>query len=74
MEFSDIILTKDSSLLLHVICILKYLRILKKTLLFSGFNNPYKRIRETRKLESIHRKLDKNTSLRNLDTMLRNLD
>jgi hypothetical protein len=30
-----------------------YWRILKKTILFSGFENPYKKIRETRKLESI---------------------
>jgi hypothetical protein len=27
---------------------------LKKTILFSGFENPYKKIREIRKLESVH--------------------
>jgi hypothetical protein len=27
---------------------------LKKTILFSGFKNPYKKIRKTRKLETIH--------------------
>ncbi len=54
MQFLDIILTKDSNLLLHAIHSLFYWRILKKTKLFSGFQNPYKKIRETRKLESIH--------------------
>jgi hypothetical protein len=29
---------------------------LKKNILFSGFKNPYKKIHETRKLESIHEK------------------
>jgi hypothetical protein len=51
MEFLDISLTKDSSLLLHVIHSPFYLRILKNPILLSGFNNPYKKIRETRKLE-----------------------
>jgi hypothetical protein len=27
---------------------------LKKTILYSGINNPYKKIRETKKLDSIH--------------------
>ncbi len=31
-----------------------YWRILKKILLFSGFKNPYRKIRKTRKLESIN--------------------
>jgi hypothetical protein len=50
--FLDINLTKDSSLLLHAIHSLFYCywRILKKTILFSGFKNPYKKIRETRRL------------------------
>jgi hypothetical protein len=34
--------------------LLLYWRILKKTVLLSGFKNPYKTIRETRKLKSIH--------------------
>jgi hypothetical protein len=51
MEFLDISLTKDSSLLLHVIRSPFYWRILKKPILLSGFNNPYQKIRETRKLE-----------------------
>ncbi len=46
MEFLDI------SLLLHDINSLFYWRMLKKTKFFSGFKNPYKKIRETRKLES----------------------
>jgi hypothetical protein len=47
-------LTKDPSLLLHAIHIPFYWRILKKTILFSGFINPFKKICETRKLEFIH--------------------
>ncbi len=54
MEFLDINWTKDSSLLLTVIQSPFYWRILKKTILFSGIKNPYKKLRETRKLESIH--------------------
>jgi hypothetical protein len=54
MEFLDINFTKDSSLLLHAIHSPFYWRILKKTILFSGLKNPYKKIRETRKLDSIH--------------------
>ena len=59
-----------------------YWRILKKTILlrFSAFNNPYKKIPETRKLESFHerhfverknkgRKPDENSSLRRLEFM-----
>jgi hypothetical protein len=30
--------------------LLSYWRILKKTILFSGYKNPYKKIQETRKL------------------------
>ncbi len=56
MEFLDISLTRDSSLSLHAIHSHSpfYLRILKKTILYFGYKNPYKKIRETRKLESIH--------------------
>jgi hypothetical protein len=43
MEFLDIKLTKDSSLLLHAIYSPSYWRVLKKTKLFSGFKNPYKK-------------------------------
>jgi hypothetical protein len=39
--------------LLTVIQSLFYWRIFKKTILFSGFKNPYKKISETRKSESI---------------------
>ncbi len=35
--------------------LLQYWWILKKIIHFSSFKNPYKKIRETRKLESIHR-------------------
>ncbi len=48
------IITKESSLLLHANHSPSYWRTLKKTILYSGFNNPYKNIRETRKLETIH--------------------
>jgi hypothetical protein len=44
MEFLDISLTKDSSLLLHAI----HWQISKKTILFFGFKNPYKKIRKTK--------------------------
>ncbi len=50
MEFLDINLTKDSSHLLHASHSPFYWRILKKTILFSGLNNPYKKIREKEKL------------------------
>jgi hypothetical protein len=50
----DIKLTKDSSLLIYAIYILFYWRILKKIILFSGFKNPYRNIRETRKLDSVY--------------------
>jgi hypothetical protein len=42
MEFLDINWTKDSSILRPAIHSLFYWRILKKTILFSGFKNPYK--------------------------------
>jgi len=32
-----------------------YWRILQKTIIYSSFKNPYKKIRETRKLESNHK-------------------
>ncbi len=54
MEFLDINLTKDSSLLLYAIHSPFCWGILKKAILFSGFKNKYKKICETRKLESIH--------------------
>jgi hypothetical protein len=52
MEFLDISLTKDSSLLFHAI----HWRISKKTIVLqkTKTKNPYKKIRETRKLLSIH--------------------
>jgi hypothetical protein len=49
MKFLDINLTKDLSLLLYAIHNPFYLRILKKTVLFSVL-----KIHETRKLKSIH--------------------
>jgi hypothetical protein len=54
MEFFDTTLTKDSSLLIRAIHSPFYRRISKKTVLFSGFKNPYKKTRAARKLESIH--------------------
>ncbi len=50
MEISYISLTKVSSLFLHAVQSPFYWRILKKTILFSGFKNPYEKIR----VESIH--------------------
>jgi hypothetical protein len=46
MDFLDINLTKDSSLLLHAIHSLSTGGFLKKTRLYSGFKNTYKKIRE----------------------------
>ncbi len=43
MEFLDMNFTKDSSLLLHAIHSLFYLRILQKTTFYSGFKTPYKK-------------------------------
>jgi hypothetical protein len=48
MEFLDINLTKDSSLLLYASRSLFYWELLKKTILYSGFKNQYKLIRKTR--------------------------
>ncbi len=48
MEFLDINLTEDSSFFLNAIHGPFYWRI------FFGYKNPYEKIRETRKLESIH--------------------
>ncbi len=47
MEFLDIKFNKDSSHLLHAIHSSFYWRIWKKTILFSGFKNPYKKIFKT---------------------------
>ncbi len=69
MEFLNINLTKD---------------FIKKSILFSGFKNPYTKIPDTRKLESIHYqhfiehkneggKPVKNSSLRRLDTSTKNV-
>jgi hypothetical protein len=54
MEFLEINLRKDSNLLLHAIHSPIYWRILKKTMFFSGFKNPHRKIRETGKLRSKH--------------------
>ncbi len=43
MEFLDINLTKGSGLLLYAIHRPSYWRILKKTIVYSGFKNPYKK-------------------------------
>jgi hypothetical protein len=58
---------------------------LKKTILFSGFRNPYEKSAEISKFESIHKKAfcrlknagtkpDKNSSLSRLEFMPKNLD
>jgi hypothetical protein len=53
MEFLDITLTKDSSMLPRTIHSPFYWRILQKAILFSGFKNPHKKINETRKLHAV---------------------
>jgi hypothetical protein len=53
MEFLDINSTKDSSLLLHTIHNSFSWWILKKTIHFSGFKHPYKKIRETKEKSSL---------------------
>ncbi len=55
MEFLDIYFTKVSSLLLCATHSPFYWWILKKIILYFGFNKP-KKIHETRKLQSIHKK------------------
>jgi hypothetical protein len=67
MEFLDIILTKDWSLLLHAIHNPFNWRTSKKGILYSGFKNPYKknsRNKKTQKNEG--RKPDKNSGLKRL--------
>ncbi len=64
VELLYINLTKDSILELHAFHSPFCWRILTITILYSGFKKRYKKIRETRKLESI---------LRILAFMLRNL-
>jgi hypothetical protein len=54
MQFLDIILTKDSNLLLHAVHSLFYWRILRKPNSSLVFKILTKKFRETRKLESIH--------------------
>jgi hypothetical protein len=49
MEFLDILLTKDSSLLLHAIHSPSCWRILQKTIFISGFKIHYKKIHERKK-------------------------
>jgi hypothetical protein len=76
---------QDSSLLLNAIHSPFYWRILKKTLLFSGFKNPYKNLRNKKTrgcILELHfvewknegKKPDKISSLRRLKFMPRNLD
>jgi hypothetical protein len=63
MEFLDINLTKDSSLLLPAIHSLLHWRIFKETIVFSGFKKPYKKVmveenvKNYNKLEGKRRKL-----------------
>ncbi len=54
MEFFDMNLTNDSSLLLHAIHSLFYWRILHKTILYCSFKTPDKKFRKKRNLGSIH--------------------
>jgi hypothetical protein len=83
MEFLDSNLTKDSSILPHatVFTVPATGGFLKKPLVYSGFINLYKK--ETRKLalfmnsverKNDGRKQDKNSRMRRLEFMSRNLD
>ncbi len=85
MVFLDINLTKYNGLLLLAQCF--YWQIFQENQAIIWFykKNTYKGIRETRKLEAIYgyhfverknecRKPDKNSSLRGLKFMLRNID
>jgi hypothetical protein len=56
MVFLDINLTNDSGLLLMLLTVPSTCGFLKNTILFSGFQKPYKKTSETRNLESIHKK------------------
>jgi hypothetical protein len=56
MKFLDIRLTKDSSLLIHAIKSAFYWRVLRKTILYSGFKKSIKQIRETKRLRSVNEK------------------
>ncbi len=53
MEFLDINITKDLSLLIHAVHSPFYLRILKKSLLFSGFKISYNKNPGNKKTQSI---------------------
>ncbi len=81
MEFSDINLTKDSSLLLHAIHSPFYWRILKKTILFFGFKNTNKQSVRQENLSLsmnsilLNRKIRvENLSLRRLQFVPRNIE
>jgi hypothetical protein len=80
MEFLDINLTKDTRILLYAIHSPFNRCILKKTILFSGFKNHYKKICKTRKHDKhfVKRnyegsKPNKSSSLRRLEFMPRTL-
>ena len=66
MEFLDINLTKDSSLLLHAIQSPFYWRISKENfsipVLYSCFNNPYKKIRGKKKKTRVSTEISLNQS------------
>ncbi len=84
MEFLDANLTKELSLLLHAIHSSLYWRILKKIILFSGIKILTENPRNEKtwvytwiafcRTEKKGRKPDKNSSLRRLKFMPRNLD
>ncbi len=78
MEFLDNNITKNSSLLLHALHSPFYWRVLKKTILFSGYKNPYKNPRDKKtrvyswigfwRTENEGRKPGNNLNLRRLET------
>jgi hypothetical protein len=69
-------LTKDLSLLLHAIHSPFYWRIWRKTILFSGFKNPLKNLRNENfvERENESKNPDKNSILRRPEFMPRKLD
>jgi hypothetical protein len=80
MEFLDINFTKDSSLLLHAIHSSFNWRILKKTKLFFGFKNTYKKSVKQKNLSLfmnsilLNRKIKiENLSLKRLEFVPRSL-
>ncbi len=68
MEFMDIHLMKDSSILLHAIHSPFYWRIVKKTILFFGFKNTYKKYAKQENANLFMKGILKNGKIQNLES------